>query len=253
MKSVGNVDYVKQTISPNGSILKIFAASGSYFLQLFGFAKAAGYKSFNFRSSFGAALDAKNSDGFLYYGFNKLARIGKDKTYLINFADVEKILNRLIKIVNFLPANNFQREQKNREVQFEAQRLIEWFNEKILPEFLPHLCKTQTSTNLFDEQSENETEEQKMFENENAIAEESRADEIQSEVENNSAEKVSLKLPVKIPALTKDDLVDIADRADFVKETFDVNKRDALRAVVLLKSQEINRDLSPLLALLKSV
>ena len=91
-----------------------------------------------------------------------------------------------------------------------------------------------------------------MFENENAVVEETRNDEIQSEVENNSAEKISLKLPVKVPALTKDDLVDIADRADFVKETFDVNKKDALRAVVLLKSQEINRDLSPLLALLKT-
>ena len=54
---------------------------------------------------------------------------------LINFADVEKVLNRLIKIVNSVTTNSFQQEQKNRDAQFEAQRLLEWFNEKILPQY----------------------------------------------------------------------------------------------------------------------
>lgn len=120
--------------------------------------------------------------------------------------------------------------------------------------FLYHICGCRKISvtavedkTLFDEQNNvNETEEEKMFEND--VAEETRANEVQAEVEKHSAEKIAA-----VPALTKDDLVDIVDRADFVKETFDVNKKDALRAVVLLKSQEINRDLSPLLDLLKSL
>lgn len=145
LKSAGNVSYVKQAISPNGATLRIFASNKDYFFQLTGFARALGYSQFNLsRTNLSAALDVNNSDSFLYYGFNKSASKGHDKTYLINFADVENVLNRLIRLVNSVSASYFRYEQKNREVQFEAQRLIEWFNEKILPEFLPHLAKPQT-------------------------------------------------------------------------------------------------------------
>ena len=113
LKSADKIGYVKQVVSPNGEKLKIFSSNDNYYFQLNGFAKAVGYAQFNTNTNnLSAALDVKNSDVCLYYGFNKAAAVGQDKTYLINFADVEKVLNRLIKIVNSVTTNNFQQEQK---------------------------------------------------------------------------------------------------------------------------------------------
>lgn len=55
-----------------------------------------------------------------------------------------------------------------------------------------------------------------------------------------------------VTTLTVSDIEDIKTRAEALKEAFDVSKKDALRAVVQLKSEEINRNLTPLIELLKS-
>lgn len=54
-----------------------------------------------------------------------------------------------------------------------------------------------------------------------------------------------------IPALTVADIEDISARAEATAKIFGVSKTDAIRAVIKLKSKEINRDLAPLLELLE--
>ena len=51
--------------------------------------------------------------------------------------------------------------------------------------------------------------------------------------------------------VTMADIEDIGERAEAIMKIYGVSKTDALRAVTQLKAQEINRDLSPLLELLR--
>ncbi len=64
--------------------------------------------------------------------------------------------------------------------------------------------------------------------------------------------KEELTMNDTVTTLTVSDIEDIKTRAEALKEAFDVSKKDALRAVVQLKSEEINRNLLPLIELLKS-
>ena len=53
-----------------------------------------------------------------------------------------------------------------------------------------------------------------------------------------------------VPVITTADFDDIKERAESIEKVFGSSKKDALRAAVTLKAQEINRDLSPLMDLL---
>ena len=260
---------------------------------------------------------------------------------LINFADVEKVLNRLIKIVDSVKTNSLQQEQRNRDAQFEAQRMIEWFNEKILPQYstvkndckkpldvfsgkvfsatldggkriyyeilekihediplhnvlrcafvssfdgkiLQIAFKSEFVANLF-QKSFLDIFEQKIRENLHleikveTIVDENLFDKqtpfqkgliVRAEsnlqkpavVPKTCRKKINLevikmsetKIESVVPVVTVADIEDIGERADKLKDLFDVSKKDALRASVQLKSQEINRDLSPLLDLVKN-
>lgn len=66
--------------------------------------------------------------------------------------------------------------------------------------------------------------------------------------EKNTANEIQ---PDGVKVLETVDIEDIVARADLLAKTFNLPKKDALRAVVKLKAQEMGRDLTPLLELLE--
>ena len=65
---------------------------------------------------------------------------------------------------------------------------------------------------------------------------------------NNESERVTMAK--EITTLTVADIEDIGERAELVRKIFDVSSPAALTAIVKLKSEEIDRELTPLLDLL---
>ena len=341
LKSIGNVDYHTSVFSPNGTRMAILKLDNDFYFKIREFVKAVGYSGFTVDGRIGMAMDAKNADSKVCYGYVKTNGSSSQSVYLINFTDVINVLNRLIKIVNSLSNANSAEERKAQETQFESQRMIEWFNEKILPQYstvendckkspdvfsgkvfpatldggkqiyyeilekihediplhnvlrcafvssfdgkiLQIAFKSEFVANLF-QKSFLDIFEQKIRENLHseieveAIVDENLFDKqtpfqkglivrAESNLQkpavvpktcrkkiNSEVIKMSeTKFESVVPVVTVADIEDIGERADKLKDLFDVSKKDALRASVQLKSQEINRDLSPLLDLVKN-
>lgn len=70
--------------------------------------------------------------------------------------------------------------------------------------------------------------------------------------ESNTANKTSpvIKQSADVAVLAATDIEDIGTRADSIVKVFDIPRKDALRTAIKLKSQELGRDLTPLLELL---
>lgn len=122
MKFVGNTLFVKQVYSPNGKRMAILKSANNFYFKVREFVKAVGYSAFTANGKIGLAFDVQSSESKLCNGYHN-----GQSTYLVNFANVEEVLNRLIKIVNSVVNTNRAEEQKAQETQFESQRFMEWF------------------------------------------------------------------------------------------------------------------------------
>lgn len=136
--------------------------------------------------------------------------------YMIKLDQVIPVLNAFIKLTLTVKNNNSERyAQVQNDARMSAQQLIEIFNREVFHE---NNCNLNLEIELT-----------------------SFKEDIQ--MESKGEESISV--------FTIKDIQDIGERAAAIIKVYGFSAKDALRATTLLKAQEIKRDLSPLVELLK--
>lgn len=184
-------------------------------IPVYNIAKALGYSKFNNDNSL-LALIFKNHQFVIYRKY-----IGRGRAaYLCDACQIVPILQSFIRLTLTTRDINSVHVANMDNMRMEAERLIEVFNRELFGK-----ADTCTVTQIPKETCDT-TEEVTQMENNETIQ-------------------------ATVPPVTTADIEEIGERAEATVKIFGVSKTDALRVVTQLKAQEINRDLSPLLELLR--